>query len=1069
MKKIVVLLLLLLTGMEAWSQARRITGRVLDENNEGIPGAGISVRGTGTGTVTDIDGNFAVDLPEGSNVVVVQSIGYGTQTITVTGDSVTVRMVPTARELEGAVVTALAIRREKREIGYSATTLNADELNQGNQTSALSAIQGKTAGVNITSSTGGPGGSTRIVLRGEKSISNNNNALIVVDGIPINNQNRLSGVSSLEQLDFGNRGNDINPEDIESITVLKGPAAAALYGELAAFGAVMITTKKGRARTARPSKTEITYQTNYTLHDVLKYPDLQNRYGQGNVHDVEDDRRENFSWGLPFDDQPRPWGQTINGQQRVKPYSAQPDNVKSFFNTGRTWENNVSIGSGGENGAFYLSLNTLNNKGITPNTFFDKYSIRFNGSTQLSNKFYTNLNVNYLHINQRIEASGQAGGSVWNNVLQTPRDIPIHELKDLSNPFNSMDMIDESGVQRYGFYGAYTMNPYWVAERFDNRNRTDRVLGSFTVGFKPGERWDIFNRFGGDVIADRTTQRTPKFNSEPFDPFYAGLPHISNGGYFEGTSNTQTFYNDLIVNYTQQITDDFGVKALAGHNVQLSRVNTSSASIDPEQNGLVIPDFYNFSNAQGPIIATNTLRERRSVGVYGSAIFDYKRTVFLELTGRNDWTSTLRQENRSFFYPSANLSWVFTETLKNTPFREKVLNYGKLRAGVASVGAGGLEYQNNDPGYVSTVAETGFGSVRFPLQYPSGNVSGFTFQNVYGDPNLRPERTRAWEAGLELSFLRERITTEITYYYNKSVDQIITVPLPPSSGYTGRVINLGDISNRGIELQLRVTPVNTATGFRWELFGTYTKNINRVDRLAEGVDRITIGGFSGMAITAAVGEPFGAFYATDLRRDDQGRVIIDSASGLPRLSTDLVYRGNYQPRFIASWGTNLRYKGFTLNVLFDTKQGGVFYSRTKDIMDFVGTAKETENRTPQVWANSVYVAADGQYVQNTDIQYDPYDWFTSTIPAGQHVVDASYVKLREASLYYTIPSNLLQRTPFGSASIGIYGNNLFIWTAKENMYADPEVTSGGAGNEQGFDFSARPSLRNYGVTLRVSF
>jgi hypothetical protein len=340
---------------------------------------------------------------------------------------------------------------------------------------------------------------------------------------------------------------------------------------------------------------------------------------------------------------------------------------------------------------------------------------------------------------------------------------------------------------------------------------------------------------------------------------------------------------------------------------------------------------------------------------------------------------------------------------------------------------------------------------------------------VIGQENLRPERTRSWEAGLELSLLRERISAEVTYYYNKSIDQIINVPVAPSTGFTSRVINLGDISNRGLEVQLRVTPVNTASGFRWELFGTYTKNINRVERLAEGVSQITIGGFSGMSIAAAVGEPFGAFYATDLQRDPNGRVIIDTNSGLPRPSTDLVYRGNYQPRFIASWGTNLRYKGFTLNVLFDTKQGGVFYSRTKDIMAFVCTSVETENRADQIWPNSVYMTGDGQYVENNQYQYSPYEWYTNTIPAGQHIVDASFVKLREASLYYTVPASILERTPFGSAQVGVFGSNLFIWTSRENKYADPEVTSGGATNEQGFDFSARPSLRNYGISLRVSF
>lgn len=1086
MKRTMLLLVVLLAiVVNVHAQARRITGRVLDETGQGLPGAGITVRGTSTGTVSDVDGNFAVDLPEGNNVLVVQSIGYTAQTVTVTGDAVTVRLAPTSQQLQGAVVTALAIRREKRDIGYSATTLNSDELNNANVVNPLSSLQGKVSGANITSSTGGPGGSTRVVLRGEKSITGNNNALIVVDGVPINNSNRLVGParrltsqgfldpSSLEQIDFGNRGNDINPEDIESVTVLKGPAAAALYGSQAANGAIMITTKSGKNRSGN-KKTEITYTTNYTITSVLRYPEFQHKFGQGDVHNVPNDRRENFSWGLPFDGQMRPWGQIINGQQLVKPYEDQPDNVKSFFRNGKSWENSLSLAGGNqETSSYYIGLNTLNSTQVTPGTFYNKYSIRFNGSTQLSNKFYSSINVNYVNINAKVEAQGQGDNSVWSNLLQTPRDIPVWELKNFSdNPFYGYGFKDSNNVDRYGYYGAYTYNPYWVADNFENRNRTDRVLGNVVLGYKPNDNFNIYDRLGGDVVSDRFTSTFLKYNYQPFDEALYN-PVTSEGGYSEQTSNSSNIYNDLIASYDKPLNDDLGLHVLLGNNIQYNRNTILSASIDPTSNGLVIPNFYSFTNAQGPVNVVNTRIESFLVGLYGSVRFDFRRQFFLEATGRNDWTSTLvrngNTKNISFFYPAISGSWVFTEAISSiSPIRD-IISYGKLRAGYASVGNGAQAYYNNDPGFSSTVVSTHFGTVRFPFN----SATGYSFGNTIADPNLKPERTKSWEIGAELEFLKNRISLEATYYNNLSVDQIVPLPIAPSTGYIAYITNVGTVSNKGLELALRLTPVSTASGFRWEVFGTYTKNVNRVEELTGGVDQVTVGGHSSLAIVAAVGHPYGEFYGTDFARDPQGRIIVDAATGLPRAAANPVLLGNFQPDYIASWGTSLKYRGLTFNILFNTKQGGKFYSGTKRIMDFVGVSPESadNDRAPYVLPNSVLDNGDGTYTANTTVKTDPYDYYTNLLQTVEspHVIDASYVKLREASLYYTIPESWLKRTPFGSGAIGIYGNNLFIWTSKENTYVDPEVNSGGASNEQGYDFVARPSLRNYGINLRLSF
>ncbi len=1069
MKRILLMLfaLLFMSAGAIWAQTV-ITGRVLDEKGQGQPGAGVSVKGSpNIGTVTDIDGNFRLNAPSNA-ILVIQSIGYSTQEVPA-GAAASVRLRTAARELNGAVVTALAIRREKRELGYSATTISSDDLNAGNNVSALSAIQGKTAGVNITSSTGGPGGSTRVVLRGEKSITNGNNALIVVDGVIINNSNRLTGRDERYQVDFGNRGNDINPEDIESVTVLKGPAAAALYGSAGANGAIMYTTKSGRGRVAGKN-TNITYSASYTLSDPLKLPTFQDKYGQGDIDNVADDRRENFSWGYAYDDKNRPWGQVINGQQKVKPYSAQPNNVRDFFERGQTLENNLSLGGANDKASYYLSLNTLNNRGVIPFNFFNKYSIRLNSSVNVSEKVYSNVNVNYLNTYQRVEQSGQGDQGVLNNVYQQPRDIPIPELRRLDDPFNAYGTRDSLGVAHYGYYGAYTDNPYYVASTVDNRNRTDRVLGNATIGFRPSAHWDIFNRLGVDFVSDRATLKIPKFDLVPYDPFYfAGAnpqKRTSQGGFFQGSNTALLINNDLIGNYTNQLSTDISFTGLLGANLQYSRQTALSGFIDNQTNSLVIPDFYNLNNGQGPATLTDQYFDQRQVGLYTSLRADFRRQIFLELTGRNDITSTLQTGNNSFFYPSVNLSWVFTETFKKAFENQNVLSFGKLRGSYSSVGNGAIAYQNNNAAFVSTTSNTGFGSIKFPFN----GTPGFTYQNTIGNPSLRPERTNAYEAGLELAFFKNRITFEGTIYNNLTIDQIVNVPTPPSTGYTARVINLGDVRNTGVELAARVTPVKT-NSFRWELFGTYTKNKGIVERLPGGVNQISLGGVSGMSVTATVGKPYGAFYGTDVDMDSMGRVIVDSTTGLPKVGAATVYKGTYQPRFIASWGTNLRYKGWSLNVLFQTKQGGVFFSRTRSVLGFTGTSAETEQRDDYVFPNSVYKGANGGYVVNTDRTFHPYDYYSAvwqSVP-GRQITDASYVKLQEASLSYSLPESWLKKSFFGSLQLSVFGNNLFIWTPDENKYSDPEMNAGGASNLQGFDYISRPSLRNYGFSIRATF
>lgn len=1073
-KRLLLTLMVLLIGLQAViAQSGTIRGKILDDKGEPIPGATIRVKGTNKGTVTDLNGNFKLNVEDGATLAI-SAIGMKA-TEKSAQDGMSVKMLTDQQSLRETVVTAQAIRREKASLGYATTTLNNTDLNNGNNVSALGALSGKVSGVNVTSSTGGPGGSTRVVIRGEKSIGGNNNALIVVDGIPVSNGNRINRRNpndntdfrsgSLGQVDFGNRGNDVNPDDIESISVLKGAAATALYGSEGANGAIMITTKSGKSKT-KAGKNEVGFTTGYTWSNVLKYPTFQNQFGQGDLHGIYNDRRENFSWGLPFDGELRPWGQIIHGQQQVKRYEAQENNVKDFFNTGKAWENNLSLSGGTEKSNYFVAFNSLNSKGVTPNTFLDKYSIRINANQEFANDFFSNINVNYINGNARVDQSGQEEGSVWDNVLQTPRDIPIANLADLDNPFNSMDYLDTvDGIRKYGYYGDYADNPYWVAKAFDNRNRYDRILGQTTLGYHISPHATISNRFGGEVLSDRVYIKTPKLSTIAFEHDFWGQDRNYHGSYFESTDNFASYFNDLMLALNYQI-DKLGINAVIGHSVSSRRSNFLSSDIDPNSNGLVIENFYNFDNATGKIKSQNYLTRSNKVGLYATVNFDFNKIFFLEMTGRNDWSSTLDKANRSYFYPSISASWLFSQHLSDVA--KKVMNYGKLRANVSSVGNDAGAYQNNNPGYISTEVTSGFGTNIFPFN----GVPGFTYQNRIGNQSLKPERQLGKEIGVDLAFFEDRISLDFTIYSNKTKDQIISVPTPSSTGFSSRVINAGTVVNRGFEAGLRFTPVKRK-GIKWDVFGTYTRNKNEVLDLPNGVDQLVIGGFSNMSIVAAVGKPFGTFYALDLMKDADGRQVIDSTTGAPRSTVSPVYLGSYQPKFIASWGTAFNYKGFNINVLFDTKQGGYFFSRTKDILEFVGTSASStlNNREPFIWDNSVYETSDGSFVENTSIKTDVYSYYTVNgyKPSSQDLVKAGYIKLREVSIGYKLPQKWFAKTFIGSGNFSLFGNNLWIWTNKGNDYVDPEVNSGGAGNEQGFDYSARPSLRNFGFRLGLTF
>ncbi|HEY4288524.1 MAG TPA: SusC/RagA family TonB-linked outer membrane protein [Puia sp.] len=1081
MRRKLLLLLSTVAILFANAQTPPITGTVKNEKGIPVPAATIKIKGSNVGTQTDDAGNFTISVAHGKSLII-SAVGYETVDIKAQ-ENLQITLKDKNSSLTEVVVTANSVKREQRSLGYAASTIKAAELTQGQSTSALTALSGRVAGVNVTSTTGAVGGSTRVVLRGGSSITGNNQALIVVDGIPYANQDNFAGPNSLASINFGNRGNDINPDDIASVTVLTGPAGAALYGSRASNGALIITTKSGTS--AR--KAEITFSTKNTFSSVLKIPDFQNQYGQGyydgknpdgTLHYNTQDWGDNFSWGAPFTGQVLPWGQTIDGKQLSKPYSALKNNVRDFFSTGVTTDNSLSISSGNERSSYYLSLNSVNANGIYPTDAdnFNRYSVRFNGKTNLGNNFYSSVAFNYIHIHRSDIGGGQGGGSALINLYQTPRDIPINKMGDLSNKYNGYGYTDDQGVyhgDKYGYYNQFAPNPYFLIADYKNFDDVDRITGGITLGYKPTLWLDVQERVTEDYYTDRRRLLTPKYNFEPADdgtngnpPAYSSANIVtSNGGYEEDVYNVGEMNHDLMVTAKHDFGDDFTGSLMVGNNLRLNNTNFTQTSTN-QSSGLVVPDWYNFGNSNGPILAKNTRTVQRRVAAYASLDLSWKRMLYLGATVRNDWSSTLPVNANSFFYSSVNGSWIFTELLKESAI-DRVLNYGKLRASWAQVGNDANPYLLNTT-YGQTSIAGGFagGNTVFPFN----GVPGLAVNNLLGDPAIKPEITTAREIGVELGFLNNRLTLDANYYNSRHKNLIVQSNVAPASGYSFATVNAGVEQNKGVEFTLRGTPVRSQH-FSLELFATYTKNDNKIVALPNHA-QIVIGGFNGMAIVAQEGKPSGEFYAVD-NQTENGHTVVSAADGMPVPTTSAVYLGSYLPKWQGSFGGTLTYNSWSLGFLFNTKQGGVYFSQTKGISDFVGTAAETGGvRDPQIWANSVIntgTATQPVYQANTTAKYIKQDYFTNFIPAGQSVIDGSYVKLSSLELDYQLPANTLSKTPFGHASVGLYGNNLFIWTPKANQYVDPEMNSSGSGNEQGFDFVAQPSVRNYGINVKLTF
>ena len=1062
-KLLLIACLIMLQGL-LYAQERTISGQVVDDNGESLPGVNVVLKGSTQGTITDLDGNYKVPLNGDDDAILVFSfIGMQTKELPVGGRSVLdVTLSQDVTQLTEVVVTAFGVEREKKALGYSVQDVKSDELTKTDQTSVLNSLQGKVAGAQISNAGGAIGSSTRIVLRGPTSLLGNNQALIVVDGVPINNGTsnnvQASGNFYDNIVDAGNRANDINPENIESVSVLKGPAAAALYGSRAANGVVLITTKKG---TNTAGKTNINFNSSYTWSKVYIIPKMQNKFGQGQFGDNQNYLFDQESWGDAFDGSLRPYGAVVNNIQRYKPYEALPSNVQDFWETGNTFQNSLSLSGGNADATYFLSFNDMQQNGVMINTDMRRNNLTFNGSANLGDKVTTSASINYVRTKANLPMIGQRNQALA-QVYNMPRDMSVVDMKDLDDPFNTPD----------GFFTSFIVNPYYSLKRDFSKQDMNRIFGNVQLAYAPVDWISGTLRVGSDVIADQRNTYHDLVQYQPGSP-NAGAAFNSDGEYTEQRLNTREINVDAMVNVNRDLMPDLQLNVLVGYNFNQRETDNLFTTID----ALTLPRFPSLSNVSGSYTSGGIATKRRLYGVYGSADLSYKGYLFLGATYRTDWSSTLPLDNNSFSYPSVNLGFVFTDAFEIT---NNILSFGKVRLSYAEVGNDAGTYLTNSV-FQQTNIGASFATIQFPFNNGTVIVPGFSEGNTIGNPNLQPEITKAYEAGIDIRLFNGRVGIDATYYNSTSESQILNTSVAPSSGFTTQVVNIGKISNKGVELQLNTTPLKIGA-FRWDLSVNYTKNVNRVEELDPGnTELVLVAQGLTPGLKLVVGKPYGVFEATQALKTADGKVVV-GPDGIPLDDPNPVEIGSIQPDWYGGATSTFSYKGLSLGITMDTRQGGKVVSSTAAQLYFAGLAEETAFNDREEWIvpNSVVQTGtddDGNpiYSPNTTplTMYGGGNVrnYWAQIQGGSRndavLLDASYLKLREVALRYTIPTALISKTPFKGITVGAVGRNLWLRTQGNNHFIDPEASAFGNGNAQGYEFLGIPPQATYGFDLKI--
>ncbi|WP_026993987.1 SusC/RagA family TonB-linked outer membrane protein [Flectobacillus major] len=1046
---------------ELFAQNIKVTGKVLSKSdNQPVAGVTVLIKGTAKGTVTNAEGQYNISA-QVEDILKFSFIGFKSveQKVPASG-VVNIALETEDTQLQEVVVTALGIAKEKKSLGYAVQELRTKDIAEAREGNLVNALSGKIAGVNITNSQGGMG-SSRIVIRGETSIAGNNQPLFIIDGVPVDNTQ--NGIGSGR--DFANAIADVNPDDIESISVLKGPNSAALYGSRASNGVILIKTKSGKS--AKKKGLGVTLNAGFTAENLLVLPDYQNSYGQGTggVFSYKDGKGGGINDGTDESWGPKLDGRLIpqffsNGQPA--PFVAHPDNVKNFFVTGKTANLGISVAGSDEKLDYRFSFNNSNQTGVIPNTDITKNSFAVNSTYRLNNKLTLSTSANFIRSgSDNLPGLSGRGQSVMLQFLWFGRQVDTELLKDYNK-----------GGFDYNWNHSYYSNPYLLLYENTVQQRRDRFFGNVNLSYKINSWLNASIRTGNDYYTDKRKFKVAfGTNGTPFGSY-------TEDAYVVNENNT-----DFTLNLNKKLNSNFDLDWLVGGNLR-SNFNEQNYQQAPK---LAVADLYTLNNSRDPLVSYNILRKQKVYSLYSSAQLGYKNFAFLNLTARNDWSSTLPAGNNSYFYPSINASLVLTEALN---IQSDVLSFAKVRGGWAEVGKDTDPYQ-----LINT----------YPFNQPFGSNPLLTVSDVVLSSNLKPEITQSSEIGVDVALFKNKVRLDLNYYNSDSYNQILRADVSPTTGFKQKLLNAGHINNRGFEAQLNFTPLQTASGFKWNVLVNYSTNVSKVISLDdEGfLNDYKVGSSGIISVLASKGKRYGALFGTAFLRNDNGDIIV-SANGTPVRDPNLKVLGYYTPKWLGGITNSFSYKGFNLSVLIDTKQGGQIYSATNATGKYTGVlieslqGRDEENgglpyyypgnnksgipvqlashsaASPtgeQVYHDGIIfkgVTADGK--PNTVIlpaeRYYKATYSNSNINESS-IFDASFIKLREVRLSYAVPTSLANKFHLQGVTFSLIGRNL-AFLQKNAPHIDPE-TAFNTGNGQGLESLQLPTTRSYGFNVNITF
>lgn len=1057
------------------AQAKNIKGKVVSAaDKEPLVGATVQAVGSSQGTATDLNGEFSVTVADNVKQLMVSYVGYNSKLVAATSE-VNVELTESGNSLDEVVVTAMGITRKQKSLGYAAQQIKADEIVSAHTGDAMNALSGKVAGLQVQNTSSDPGSANSVVIRGFSSINGNNQPLYVVDGVPLQSTTLTSDDDQLgggHALAAGGISN-IAPQDIESMTVLKGAAATALYGSRAANGVIVITTKSGKHGENKNFTVE--YNGSVQSRQVSYLPEMQNKWGQG--WDGKQTFIENGSWGPAFDGSTQVYGPVWNHQQLIHKYEAVKNNVREFFQTGFTQNHSVAFSGASvdQQVNYYLSYNYMGDDGIIP-TKADSYTrntLDFRGGFKATDWLNITSSISYAKSKTDMVASYQ-GTSVIDGVLELPRDISLLDKRDLSSPFNT----PEAYFTPYGI--TY---PYWALANNYNHLDSKQMRGKVQADVNPIKDLTMTYRFGFDYIDLDQKVGIPQIALDDalINNDYGYAPSSMNqDGYVNNMYRRSYELNhDFLADYSRNFIDDkLSLAAIAGVNIN---ERYATAMVGQADKLTFETGFWDLSNGSSWTSLSESQSKRRQVAAFADLTLGWDDMLYLNVTGRNEWSSTLPISANSYFYPGATLSWIFTKLLP----KNDVFTFGKARIAYGKTGNDASPYLTS-PRFVQGYANGLYvGSI---ISFPFNSVNAFQSAATAGSNSLKPEMTTEFEAGLNLQFFNGRLGVDATFYNRNTKDQIFTLPVDPSTGYSYVVTNFGNVRNRGFELLVNTTPVQTRN-FRWDLGFNFAVNRNKVVSMPESLEggKVTIYNFSAgndaVYMYAEEGRPMGTYYTylPQFYTDAAGvkHPVVDSA-GMPVLSSEVKDTGKtMNHKWTGGVTTSFSAYGVTLAAALDVRYGGSMFSRTKNLMQFTGNGIVTSynDRRPFIIPNSVVENTDGTFSENTTPIYvsdDSYQMFFNDYGWGHggeaYLVDRSFVKLRSLSLTWDLPKNWVRAAKLSNVAISAFGNNLFTWTARDNYYVDPESTTTGTDLEGNFgELYTNPSCRVFGVSLNIKY